>query len=310
MAPMPSRFAGALQSPTALGMVFALLAAIAYSTMDVTGKLAYRSGMTVPTLLSLRFLGAGAAVLVAWRLWGRHPAPRGRAVRFFLLGAFGYATESVLLNSAISRMPVSAVVLIFYTYPSMVALLSFTLGRERFGLLKTTALALSAVGVVLVLGFPTSGVTVAGAALAFGAAIAFAVYAVIAEREMADADRMLFSGLVLLGAGVSITLVGTVTGGIHLHQAVDAPGWVVLHAFLIATGVIAFLVAVTHLGAPRASIGNTLEPALTVALAAAVVGEQLRGMQLLGAALLLTAIALLPLTRRGSETALEVPVHE
>jgi drug/metabolite transporter (DMT)-like permease len=301
----------ARSSPVVAGLAFSVLGAIAYGFLDITGKIAYRNGLSVPTLLSIRFLGAGACVLVLARATGRRPlADRVVVGRCLAIGLVLYAAESFLLNSSIARMPVAAVILIFYAYPSLVAVLALVLNREGLTGAKAGALMLSAVGVALLLGFPTHGMNAPGIALAFGAATAFAVYAIIAERAIKDVDGLVFSGLVLFGAGVSISVLGAAAGAIHLGQAGAALGWILLHTLLIATGVAAFVAAVTHIGATRAAIGNTLEPALTVLLATVFLHERPGVLQLLGGALLLAAMSLLPRATRTRELAADVPVHD
>lgn len=299
------------RKPVVLGLAFSVLGAAAYSGLDVTGKMAFENGLNVTTLLSLRFVGAGIAVLILAQALSKERLPQRRVLfRFFALGAFAYALESFLLNSSISRMPVAAVILIFYAYPSIVAVLAFVVNREPLGGVKLVALLLGVLGIAILLGFPMEGMTATGVTLALGAALAFAAYAIVAEKEVREVNPILFSGVVLLGAGVSITLIGSATRSVHVGVALDAAGWVILHMLLIATGVVAFAAAITKLGATRAAIGNTIEPGLTVILAIAFLGERPRVLQLVGGGLLVCAIVLLPRSTRTRELAADLPVHE
>jgi len=51
-----------------------------------------------------------------------------------------------------------------------------------------------------------------------------------------------------------------------------------------------FLVGIRHVGAGRAAILSTIEPVVTVLLAAAVLGERIGALQAVGGALILTGI--------------------
>jgi len=267
--------------------------------MDVTSKLAFRSGLTVETLLAARFLAAAAVLFLLVLTLDLQPRPRLRqALGILLLGACGYAVESILLNSAFLRMPVSAAILIFYIYPAIIALFAVTIRKERLGIPKAIALSLSLVAVALLLSFPVHGMTVPGLLLALGAAAAFATYALVAERTVGGVHPLVFSAFVLVGAGSSVAIVGRLTGSVPVGLGLASGRWILLHTLLIGLAVVGFLGAMKSLGAVGAAMGITMEPALAVALSVLVLGEHVGAPQIVGGALLIVAISLLPLFRR------------
>jgi drug/metabolite transporter (DMT)-like permease len=284
------------RSPNVAGITYVLVTACAFAAMDVTAKLAYESGLNVPTLLAARFLGAGLILLAIAGASGATPRlSRRQVLTLLVLGAAGYALESFLLNSALHAMAVGPVILIFYVYPSIVAVSALVIGRERMNRFKLTALILSLFGVATLLAFPTEGMNGKGVVFALGAAIAFAMYALVAEHFVKGVHKLLFSGVVMLGAGMSIGAFGVGFGAVHLDVGVSSWGWILLHLGLISVAIVALMSAITRLGATRASIGITLEPALAVVFAAIVLGERLGPLQIVGGLILLVAIALLPL---------------
>lgn len=284
------------RNPNVAGIGYVLVTASAYATMDVTAKLAYESGLNVSTLLAVRFLGAGLILLaLAARLGATPRLSRRQVLTLLVLGAAGYALESFLLNSALHAMAVGPVILIFYAYPSIVAVSALVIGRERMNRFKLTALVLSLFGVATLLAFPTEGMNGEGVVFALSAAIAFAMYALVAEHVVKGVHKLLFSGVVMLGAGMSIGAFGVALGAVHLGVGASSWGWILLHLGLISVAIVALMGAITQLGATRASIGNTLEPALAVVLAAMVLGERLGPLQIVGGLVLLVAIGLLPL---------------
>lgn len=284
------------RSPNVAGIGYVLVTASAYAAMDVTVKLAYESGLNVPTLLAVRFLGAGLILLALAAVLGATPRlSRRQVLTILLLGAAGYALESFLLNSAFHAMTVGPVILIFYAYPSIVAVSALVIGRERMNRFKLTALVLSLIGVATLLAFPTEGMNGEGIVFALGAAVAFAMYALVAEHVVKGVHKLLFSGVVMFGAGMSIAAFGVAFGAVHLGVGASSWGWILLHVGLISVAIMALMSAITRLGATRASIGNTLEPALAVVFAAVVLGERLGPLQIVGGLFLLVAIALLPL---------------
>ena len=278
------------------GLILVVTTATAYALMDVTAKLAYRGGLTIETLLATRFLAAAAlAGIVVWSLRLRPVPSPDRAVLVVLLGGIGYAAESLLLNEALFRMPVSTVILIFYLYPAIVALFAVAIGQERMSLAKAGAVALGLLGVAVLLSFPVEGMTTAGVVFAVAAAAAFAAYAVLAQRAILNVHPLAFSGLVLFGAGATIAVIGLFKGSYPVGLGTAAGAWVLAHTVLICIAITGFLAAMKRLGATGASIGNMLEPGIAVVLSVIVLDETFGGLQFLGAALLLLAIALLPL---------------
>jgi ribose/xylose/arabinose/galactoside ABC-type transport system permease subunit len=127
--------------------------AAGFGAMAVLGKLAYDEGVTVGTLLAVRF--AFAAVLF-WALvfasGEAASALRGlvrRDVAIALgLGAFGYAAQAGCFFAALERIDASLLSLLLYTFPSMVAVAAIV-----FGLLLKDGMAVwQAIAITLLAG--------------------------------------------------------------------------------------------------------------------------------------------------------------
>jgi drug/metabolite transporter (DMT)-like permease len=91
------------------------------------------------------------------------------------------------------------------------------------------------------------------------------------------------------------------TQGLALHWPAGAGGWAALTAIAVCSTVIAiltFFAGLQRLGAGRASMLSTLEPVVTVLLAAMLLGETLSVAQLGGGALILAGV--LWLSARGA----------
>jgi drug/metabolite transporter (DMT)-like permease len=89
--------------------------------------------------------------------------------------------------------------------------------------------------------------------------------------------------------------------GAHLPRT--PLGWLAVLAIAIVCTVLAvafFLAGLERLGPVRASVFSTLEPATTLVLAAALLGEQLTLLRIAGGALILGAVLLLSRHEVGS----------
>jgi drug/metabolite transporter (DMT)-like permease len=278
----------------AMGALLCLVSAAGFATLGVFGKLAYDEGVPATTLLSVRFTLA-ALVFAALAAVARPRRPTRATVRTALaLGAVGYATQAGLFFAALERMDAGLLTLLLYTYPAWVVLATLALRREPASRRRVGALALSLAGLVLALaGAGTGAFDAFGAALGVGAALTYAGYILVSDGVVGSADPIALSALVAAGAATTLTAVALATGGLDLR--LTGAGWLWLG--LIATvstvlPVLTFFAGLRRVGPPTAAILSTLEPVVTVLLAAAVFGEVLTPVQLAGAALVLGAAVL------------------
>jgi drug/metabolite transporter (DMT)-like permease len=269
--------------------------------MAIFAKEAYAAGVTVVTLLSVRFLLAAAlfwAVVVAR---GARLPERRVVVGGLALGAVGYAAQGGLYFGALTRLDASLTSLLTYIYPILVFLGAVALGRERATGRRMGALGLATAGTMLVLlGGSVGVVDPVGVAMALGCAVVYGTYILISDRMIGGVDAFVFAALVCTGAAVSMLGVGASTSSIHLGFAVAGWGWIVLLACgSTVLGISAFLVGLREVGPATASIVSTAEPAVTVGLATTIYAEALGPSQMFGAVLVLGAVVILQM-REGT----------
>jgi drug/metabolite transporter (DMT)-like permease len=279
------------------GVALCLLSAVAFGFMAIFAKEAYRSGVSVLTLLALRFaLAAGGfwAIVAARRPARRRPARR--VVLFGLaMGAIGYAAQAAGYFGALTRMDASMTALLLYAYPALVFVLAVALGRDHADRHRLAALGLASGGVALVLlGRGIGALDGLGVALGLGAAVSYAIYIVVADRVVAHIDPLPLSALIATGAAASLFAAAVVSGTLDL--GFDAAGW----AWIAAVGIVSTVVAVSafmagleRVGPANAAIVSTVEPVVTVSVAMLWFSERLGALQLLGGALVLAAVVLL-----------------
>ncbi|MFP5380231.1 MAG: DMT family transporter [Vicinamibacteria bacterium] len=279
-----------------MGAFLCLLSAAAFGAMAIFGKLAYDAGVDVGALLLVRF--ALAAVLLA-AIAGALRALRGLGRRAVLtglaMGAIGYATQAGLFFLALERMDASLLSLLLYTYPALVTGAAIVLRREEPSARKGAALALASVGTALVLaGAGTGALDPLGTVMALGAAAAYTAYILTGDRVVAGVPPLALAALVTTGATVTFAGAVLVTGGPDLGFEAAGWGWLAAIA-LVSTvaAIIAFFAGLARVGPSTASILSTVEPVVTVALAAAVFGEALTAVQLAGGALVLATVVVL-----------------
>ena len=276
-----------------LGTALCVASAIAFGAMAIFGKLAYDAGVSLLTLLFIRF---SIAAPVLWIAVLRRPgAFAGTARRTmaagFTLGAVGYSLQAALYFGALTRMDASLLSMVLYTFPAMVVAAAIALGRETASRRRTGALLVSSGGLALVLlGAGSGSFDWLGAALGTGAALTYTAYILVSDRVGGDIPALQLSALITTGAAITFGLAATATGSLDTGFATE--GWLWLAAIAIVSTVSAitlFFAGLRRVGPSTAAILSTLEPPVTVGLAFLVFGESLTALQLAGAALVLGA---------------------
>ena len=271
------------------GVLWVLLSAAGFGAMAIFAKLAYRDGLSLATMLFLRFLLAGI-VLAGWGAWRGIRWPRGRD--FWLLvgmGGLGYVGQAYCYFAALQYASAGLVGLLLYLYPALVTILSAILLKRRVGRGRAWAVALALCGSALtVSGDLHSGWL--GIALGIGAALIYSGYILVGEGVMRRVAPLAAATVVILAAAAVYGVSAAVTGFAWPHSA---SGWLAVSAIALFSTLIAilgFFKGMEKLGATDASTLSTFEPLVTLALAALVLGESVTSLQLAGGTLILAAV--------------------
>jgi drug/metabolite transporter (DMT)-like permease len=254
------------------GIGLAVGAAVAFGTLAVSGKLAYRAGADPLLLLSVRF--ALASVLLAlFRLVARKrrtPPTKAQVLRLLALGGLGYAFEASLFFAALDLSPAAVVSLVFYSYPLWTAVFGFVTRLEPFRPQFLMALALGTFGVAVIFGAPAGGL--AGPLLALGAAFAVAVYFIGIQVWARGVDPSASALWTSVGAAAATGVAGLIAGQSFPIEALPAAGALAIASAVAFIGAYA---AIARIGSPRAAVAGMMEPVTTVILAALFLGEAL-----------------------------------
>jgi drug/metabolite transporter (DMT)-like permease len=277
-----------------IGITLVVVAACAYGTVPIFAKTAFAQGVSLPAFLALRF--AMAAVL----LWAAVPLvsgklPRGAdAARLFALGAAGYGGQSAAFFFALERLPASTTALLLYTYPAIVTVAAAIFLRDRLTARKIGAVLVAFAGTSLVVGGRTGHVAAAGVAFALLSASIYSAYILFGSSLFRRVPPVASAAVVMSGTAATFLVYAIAARSLALPA--DAAQAVTIGTVALvgtAVPVLAFLAGMPRIGPARASILSTFEPAVTVLLAAAVLGEPFALAQIAGALSVLGSVAML-----------------
>ncbi|OIQ58830.1 threonine and homoserine efflux system [Moorella thermoacetica] len=274
------------------GLFMAVLAAAAFGLEGITAKLAYAGGANILSILALRFLAAGILFwgsLIVFPLdWKLN---QGTMVRLIVLVLGGQATTILLLFLAFMRIPATVAMLFFYLYPVVVSILAAVFLKEPLTRAKIGALVLAFTGLAVILGVPAGNLDIWGIVTALLAACTNGIYIVGQAGLLKTIEPRVFNAYATLTIGLVYFILAIATGTFRLafnSQAILAIATLTLICTLLAYTAVAW--SLKYIGASRAAIISTLEPAVTAVLGFLVLGERLHPIQFLVGAFILAGV--------------------
>jgi len=274
--------------PIAMGLLLAILGAVAFSGKAIIVKLAYRHGVDAITLLMLRMLLALPFFLaMAW--WTGRPKNGVAALALtrkdwlgvVWLGLTGYYLASFLDFAGLAYISASFERLVLYLNPTLVLLLGAVLYGKRISSFQWLGLAISYSGVLLVFGHEVrlTGEDVwLGAGLVFSSAVSYALYLSYSGEMVRRLGALRLVGLASCVACVfciaqfllmrPLDSLLTLAPQVLVLSVVNATACTVVPVVLV-------MMAIERLGAGLAAQVGMVGPMSTLAMAALVLDEPL-----------------------------------
>jgi DME family drug/metabolite transporter len=277
-----------------------LAAAFLWGLLGIFGKLAQARGIA-PLEIAFWRAALGGGLYLAHALLVRARFPRGRDLLFTVL--FGLTGGSVFYAAyqlAVRSGGASLASVLLYTAPAFVALSGWLVLKEKLGLRELLAVAGTLVGVSLISLGGGQGVNPSAAALGWGllAGLTYSLYYLYGKLYF---NR--FAPVALYAVALPVGAAGLAPFTSFAHKDPAAWGLLLLIAvFSTYLAYLAYSAGLKLLPATRTSVIASLEPVVAAGLAAAVFGERLSALAVLGAAVVLGAALLLSLPRKEGKS--------
>ncbi len=274
-----------------IGIILTSISAAAFASLFVFGRYAYSDGMDIYTFLVFRF-GISAVMMGLILFIRKESFPKGKTLLMLIgMGAIGYVGQSFSYLTAIRYASAGLVALLLYLYPIFVAILSSIFLHEKITRTVIIALGIALAGTALTVS-PEGG-QLPGILLALFAASIYSVYIIVGSQVLQKVSLWQSSTVIFASAAL---VYGTITLFSGPHLPATANGWwAITGVIVIATiiPVITFLAGIQRIGPTNASMLSTLEPVVTVILAAFLFKETLSLVTLIGGAMILIAVILI-----------------
>ena len=295
-----------------VGVVFIVIAAIGFGTLGPLARFASDVGFTAVSFALWRAIAsfiALLAILAVGVALGRVPftnlrdIPRREWLQLVVMGGF-VAGTTISLFFAFERTTIATALIVFYTFPAWVAIAAVPLFGEHLGGRKIGAIALSGVGLVMLLAAPTDadgGIDLIGVGLALVASLCQTGFALVGAGGFRSVPALqsaatlrTFSAAMYAFFLVPLLAVlgqaSTITDPLGTAEA-----WIlILTAGVIGAAIPAVLIIAGYrrIGATRGAVLMLVEPVTGAFLAALLLAEQPTLVQLVGGLLVLVGAAL------------------
>lgn len=278
------------------GFIQIILSGVCFGSLGYFGKMAYIVHIAPGELLALRY--SLSALMMAFIILITNPSSlkltRFQLISSLLLGIFGYALFSSLFFMALTGLSASLTVLLLYTYPIMVAILSRFFLKELLGKVGLFALAIATIGIIGLVWGEWSMSDPKFLAMGIGAAFFYSIYIMFSRKYLNNVPAMPSSFYVQLGAGVILSLINF-NSTARVAEILSAHALLIISMAFICSllAMTLFLAGLSKITSSEASILSTTEPLFGVLIAAFFLGEKLSFIQFVGGIFIISAMILL-----------------
>ncbi|HEX4929054.1 MAG TPA: DMT family transporter [Burkholderiales bacterium] len=290
--------------PQGVAILVLMGIATTFGSNHVAARLAFDHGASVPTAVGVRS-GVTALALLALLRLQRVPVAMNRLTlaRGLFVGLL-VALQSFCLYSAVARIPVALALLCFSSCPMLYVLLSWIAGKDRPPRVALFAVPIALVGLALALNvrFDNLGATWTqlgiGASFAFAAALCFAFVMYFNVHWLKALDGRLRT-FMMMGV-TSLVVLGAGWAAHDLALPAESKGWLglALLTVLYGSAITVLFMILPRIEGTASTIGLNFEPIAVLFLAWIFLGQAVKPLQVVGAFLVVGAIAWLGTAKR------------
>jgi drug/metabolite transporter (DMT)-like permease len=201
------------------------------------------------------------------------------------------------LFEAIALVPVSIAILTYFIYPLLTGILGAMTGIDRLTITGAATALAAFLGLALIIGANPADLAVTGLSAAAGGALCRAAMLLITRATLKGADARLVTWYTLLSSTAVFAGLSVLTWSWHWPHS--GTGWAAFVNLGVVTtmGIFALYVSTQRIGPFRTALFMNLEPLMTSALGAILLGERLTLLQMLGGVTMIAALCIFQMRR-------------
>lgn len=279
-----------------LGVLQIVLSGAMFSFIGVIGKISLSRGIDPMELLGLRFAFSTTIMVVA--LLALKPkllsATSKQIMTFAVVAICGYSMMAWTFFKALETISASLTVLLLYTYPIIVAVLGHFFLKEKVAPTKIPWFALALLGLIALVYGEMEIKSAVGIGFGLVSAFTYALYILISKKLFSDVPA-LTSVTYIQGSAAILFLILSFSSAARLGEIINHSWGLILFFALVSTigAMLLFLEGLKRVKSWEASILSLVEAVGGVVVSVILLGEQLKVLQLIGAALVLVCLVMI-----------------
>lgn len=288
-----------------MGAIFVAISATGFGFLPIFAGLAYRYDANTVSVLAARFT---IAALILWCIVFikkiNYRLSRQRTLYLILLGGIGYNSATAAYFSAFNLISASLVALVFYTNPIIVTILSYFFIKEEITKNKAAALAISTLGLVMIVGFSLGNVNIKGIFIAMLAAFLYSIYIMIGDRAVEGLEPIIVTTYVTTGCAITVNLFGIFTDSLIKMSYYSWLFSFMTAIFSTVVAILMFYEGMKRIGPSQVAIISTIEPVVTVVMAAIIFHDIMSLPQIVGGFLVIIGVIVLQRPKKENENSI------
>lgn len=279
------------------GYLFAAIAAASYGTNPIFAIPLYREGISVTSVLFMRYAMAVAIMFVATMI----KSPKAFVIKPKYVGLLAFmgilmVLSSIALFESYKYLSAGIASTLLFFYPVMVAVIMAIFYKERLTKKSWACLVTAFLGVVILSKNDDGGfISLLGLTLVMLSSLSYAIYLVYINRgPMKKINTSTITFYVILGGFLVMIPYCLLDGGLMLPKT--TPAWINAIGLGFFPTVISLIFtsrAIALIGSTETAIFGALEPLTAVILGILILGETLTITPAIGMILIFTSVTVL-----------------
>jgi drug/metabolite transporter (DMT)-like permease len=247
----------------------------------------------------LRVGTAALFLLLVALVRGDIALPRRDLIGLLLIGVIGNGLYQLFFVHGVARTRAGNAALIVGAAPAFIALFARVRGLERVKAMTLVGIALSVIGVGLVIAGSASSsngeATLLGSVLVFCGVLCWTAYTILLQPYTKRIDVIKLSAITMVGGAMPLLIASTPALAATNWSAIGRGGWLaLLYSGVISMGVAYFFWyrGLRVLGPTRTAVYTNVQPIIALLVAWAFIGETPTIFQGVGAATIIAGVFL------------------
>lgn len=275
------------------GISYTLSSGLMYGLVGFFGIKLMENGLSISNMLFWRFLVASIinfALFIPKRKIEMQQINSLQVFYGFMNGLLFYSASSILYFMSAKYIGTGLSIVIFFTYPIFVAILSWFFDGHKVTKIHYFSIGLIILGSICLIDRGEVVMDISGIILAFIASCTYGLYIFASKKQIKSLTPLMSTFTVCIANTILFFVFSLVDGSFMVpHGTIN---WIYIFgmANLCTVFPILFLLeGLKYISASKASILSVLEPVFVVLIGVAFLGETIGTMQIVGMLVILTS---------------------